>query len=649
MSSWFNKIKRRAVVAATGTDYNDSEFDEQTKKLRKLEKKVQSVRRQANMFIRSMREANRQMIKFTLELQDLVADNRSPNIKSANKLVQNTEDLFGEQEEELLMQRIVAPLQGYHAKFSNVMETLRERKELLVSFQYYKQLHENAELAVEKFKSDDHVREQKHRAEQFAEAKRLFSKANENALEMIGEFQYQRMDLLRKSIQTLAKEKQRLAQLVNDKMMEIMPLIATPEDLRKANDASRHNMSKRGSMASNYSLHSPESSTKTQDIEPRGDGSVFGAPLPVFPRASVVMIKCVRYLRKHALKHCGLFRVPGDVAIVNGIRAMFEKGNDVVLEQCIENGDSSGINVVATLLKLYLRELPDPLFPYKCYQKLIVSQDRELQTEERVQLLKVVLDDRSLVSSEHAVAIAVLMDLLGDIIAQKDINKMTPTNLAVCLAPSVLKPPPNDGSSGSDPMAMMDEMSKARGALTEIIVHRAEIFSKKILLSAKTAIESFSAPSLNAGGHIDSAEEALDTPLRKALMMSPMGSSDIEDYVSSPTPVPPPRRHHPSGAAAVSTPRTVDLPSPDAPSQRRSSTKSTRTMTLKRMSTGPPITPKPAHFNQLASLSDEFSDSDQNGDDVSSSSAETAKRDAATRLSPKPPALPPRSTPRRKS
>lgn len=61
----------------------------------------------------------------------------------------------------------------------------------------------------------------------------------------------------------------------------------------------------------------------------------------------------------------GIFRLSGGAATVQQLRKDFDKGEDVSLNT-IEDP-----HIVAGLLKLFLRELPEPVFPFDHYHELI--------------------------------------------------------------------------------------------------------------------------------------------------------------------------------------------------------------------------------------------------------------------------------------
>jgi hypothetical protein len=61
----------------------------------------------------------------------------------------------------------------------------------------------------------------------------------------------------------------------------------------------------------------------------------------------------------------GIFRIPGNGTKVKTYKNAFERGDEPELHICRD------VHLVATLLKSYLNELPEPLLTYKLYPKFI--------------------------------------------------------------------------------------------------------------------------------------------------------------------------------------------------------------------------------------------------------------------------------------
>ena len=86
------------------------------------------------------------------------------------------------------------------------------------------------------------------------------------------------------------------------------------------------------------------------------------------PIPSVVRL-LIEYLDKHALEAQGLFRVAGSQKETDELRDKIDKGIAVNL------AETSGVHSVASVLKLYFRVLPEPLFTFDVYEPLIRAVD----------------------------------------------------------------------------------------------------------------------------------------------------------------------------------------------------------------------------------------------------------------------------------
>ena len=76
-----------------------------------------------------------------------------------------------------------------------------------------------------------------------------------------------------------------------------------------------------------------------------------------------VIKSCVRVINLFGLHHHGIFRVSGSQVEIAHIRDAFERGDDPLADVT----DASDINSVAGVLKLYLRELREPIFPIQYF------------------------------------------------------------------------------------------------------------------------------------------------------------------------------------------------------------------------------------------------------------------------------------------
>lgn len=78
-----------------------------------------------------------------------------------------------------------------------------------------------------------------------------------------------------------------------------------------------------------------------------------------------IVTKTISYLYNSALTLEGLFKVPGSTVIVEQLKKQFDSGINV------EFTHSSDPHAVASLLILYLEELPGPLLTYDLYNQFL--------------------------------------------------------------------------------------------------------------------------------------------------------------------------------------------------------------------------------------------------------------------------------------
>lgn len=88
--------------------------------------------------------------------------------------------------------------------------------------------------------------------------------------------------------------------------------------------------------------------------------SSYGNPL-----LNVRIIPNLYYLS--GLHHQGIFRVSGSQIEINNFKDAFERGEDPL----VDINDASDINSIAGVLKLYLRELREPLFPIVYFEQFM--------------------------------------------------------------------------------------------------------------------------------------------------------------------------------------------------------------------------------------------------------------------------------------
>ncbi|XP_042340832.1 rho GTPase-activating protein 7 isoform X2 [Plectropomus leopardus] len=165
------------------------------------------------------------------------------------------------------------------------------------------------------------------------------------------------------------------------------------------------------------------------------DRNVFGVPLQVIVQRTGQPLpqgiqQAMRYLRNQCLDQVGLFRKSGVKSRIQALRQMNEASG----------ADGGGVNYegqsaydVADMLKQYFRDLPEPLLTSKLSETFLQIY-QYMPKELRLQAARAAV---LLLPDENREALRTLLCLLSDVTASVSENQMTPTNLAVCLAPSL--------------------------------------------------------------------------------------------------------------------------------------------------------------------------------------------------------------------
>ncbi|XP_039633567.1 rho GTPase-activating protein 7 isoform X2 [Perca fluviatilis] len=175
----------------------------------------------------------------------------------------------------------------------------------------------------------------------------------------------------------------------------------------------------------------PKSPRKTKVMEVKGR-RVFGVPLllsvqqtgePLPPS----ILRALVYLRAECLDQVGLFRKSGVKSRIQYLRELVESDPDGV------SFDGQSAFDVADMVKQYFRDLPEPIFTSKLCESFLHIYQYFPKDQQLVAAQAAIL----LLPDENRVALRTLLFFLRDVVACVDENQMTPTNIAVCLAPSL--------------------------------------------------------------------------------------------------------------------------------------------------------------------------------------------------------------------
>lgn len=142
-----------------------------------------------------------------------------------------------------------------------------------------------------------------------------------------------------------------------------------------------------------------------------------------------IMESAIEAIHSDGLDTVGLFRLPGNAKRTEELKNMFDKGIKVDLKE------ESEIHVTCSLLKCYIRELPNPLIPYEMYDIVIESYVEMDISRSKHELTKCM----AFVPKVNIIILQRLLDLLHKVMKRSEINKMTASNLAIVFGPNLLR------------------------------------------------------------------------------------------------------------------------------------------------------------------------------------------------------------------
>ncbi|XP_051939578.1 protein FAM13A isoform X1 [Hippocampus zosterae] len=161
---------------------------------------------------------------------------------------------------------------------------------------------------------------------------------------------------------------------------------------------------------------------------------LFGAPLPELVERGLtedgvplVVRKMVEHLREHALQQEGLFRVNGNVRAMEALRQHLESDEDADI------GSDADTCTVASLLKRYLRDLPQGLVE-PAVQKALVHYYQECGDEASCSGLREQLKQ---LPGDHLSLLRYLCHFLTLVESNQQDNRMNAHNLATVFGPSI--------------------------------------------------------------------------------------------------------------------------------------------------------------------------------------------------------------------
>ncbi|KAB0350437.1 hypothetical protein FD754_015294 [Muntiacus muntjak] len=167
---------------------------------------------------------------------------------------------------------------------------------------------------------------------------------------------------------------------------------------------------------------------------------VYGVPLGTHLRElgrdiALPIEACVMMLLSEGMKEEGLFRLAAGASVLKRLKQTMASDPRSLQEFC------SDPHAVAGALKSYLRELPEPLMTFDLYDDWM----RAASLKEPGARLEALQEVCSRLPHENLSNLRYLMKFLAQLAEEQEVNKMTPSNIAIVLGPNLLWPPEKEG------------------------------------------------------------------------------------------------------------------------------------------------------------------------------------------------------------
>ncbi|XP_059236135.1 rho GTPase-activating protein 23 isoform X3 [Mustela nigripes] len=179
-------------------------------------------------------------------------------------------------------------------------------------------------------------------------------------------------------------------------------------------------------------------------------------------RVPLIVAACCRIVEARGLESTGIYRVPGNNAVVSSLQEQLNRGpGDINLQ----DERWQDLNVISSLLKSFFRKLPEPLFTDDKYNDFIEA-NRIEDSRERLKRLRKLIRD---LPGHYYETLKFLVGHLKTIADHSEKNKMEPRNLALVFGPTLVR-------TSEDNMADMVTHMPDRYKIVETLIQHSDWF-----------------------------------------------------------------------------------------------------------------------------------------------------------------------------
>ncbi|XP_066521119.1 rho GTPase-activating protein 23 isoform X2 [Hoplias malabaricus] len=181
---------------------------------------------------------------------------------------------------------------------------------------------------------------------------------------------------------------------------------------------------------------------------------------------------CCGLVEEMGLEYTGIYRVPGNNAMVSTLQDQLNKGMDInTAEERWQD-----LNVISSLLKSFFRKLPEPLFTDDKYTDFIDANRLE-DAGDRLKTMRKLIRD---LPDHYYYTLKFLIGHLKKVADHSEKNKMEPRNLALVFGPTLVR------TSEDNMTDMVTHMPDRYKIVETLILHFAWFFSDALDKDEKT-------------------------------------------------------------------------------------------------------------------------------------------------------------------
>ncbi|XP_070255965.1 breakpoint cluster region protein isoform X2 [Myotis yumanensis] len=191
----------------------------------------------------------------------------------------------------------------------------------------------------------------------------------------------------------------------------------------------------------------------------RKQTGVFGVKIAVVTKRErskvpYIVRQCVEEIERRGMEEVGIYRVSGVATDIQALKTAFDVNNKDVSVMMSE----MDVNAIAGTLKLYFRELPEPLFTDEFYPNFAEGIALSDPVAKESCMLNLLLS----LPEANLLTFLFLLDHLKRVAEKETVNKMSLHNLATVFGPTLLRPSEKESklpATPGQPISMTDSWS----------------------------------------------------------------------------------------------------------------------------------------------------------------------------------------------